>query len=641
GVVRFELAAKTTMILHIAIGAAAIYLLARSWKLRATPAAIGALSYALGGYLLDHLRVGHLSFVNPLAWLPWAFFLFDRALHARSRAWLSAALAGAAMGLGVLEGGTTPIVYGALGLALAAPAMLFARHSWRDRWRDVARSIGLGGIAAVSALCVCGFQLLPMLSYMARTNRAGGLTFEQSLSKISEVAHPMPPTPALVVMVFGFGFLWRSGRRAIAVWLVAACALGHFAATSDKLFHALWKWAPGFRYQRIPGRAYSLVAVAAPPLIAAGLQGAFELLRRWGGVGRAIAWGLGAWIVYAFAQEAPDSPPMSSPKIELAANHTMQWLSDHAGGARVHIWESPNRHWGCENITVRRGLEVLASYTPSDHRDYMPGDFDPPGYRTFLSESERSPARFWGVMNARYVVSSTPRTEAGFHLATRVENCPLEICQPAKSAGTYIYENERWLPRAYDVQQIVALRGEPRATFEAALDLVGDAAFDLRRAAVVQLTSDDPTPANALVFSVGRDTPGLLRWDTAEARSAWRSAMTTLHEPSGALPQVTIGDGRIELTPAIDGWIVLSERASLFPGWSAASAEGGLKIWRADGVVTALQGKAGQRITLRYVPQRFWIGVAMLVAWLAAMIAAVVTTSRLQSRTPSCDSKNV
>ena len=66
---------------------------------------------------------------------------------------------------------------------------------------------------------------------------------------------------------------------------------------------------------------------------------------------------------------------MADPHIERHQNNAMRWLAEHAAGSRMHIWESPDRHWGADHITAPLGLEAITSYTPSEHRDYLPGDF--------------------------------------------------------------------------------------------------------------------------------------------------------------------------------------------------------------------------------------------------------------------------
>jgi hypothetical protein len=357
------------------------------------------------------------------------------------------------------------LIYGGIGLVLAVPAMLAERRPGRA----TGRALVLGLVLLSSAVCVSAVQLLPMLSYLQLTNRGKGLPLAIARLNFREVTHPLPSEPFLVLVAAGAAWLWREGRRGVALWLLAACVLSLATATVKPVYAFLWQYTPGFRYQRIPQRAFALLAIAGPPLAAVGLQAMENLVPRRPRLSRWLALVLAGWLVWGMGDEAPGTPPMASPTEEAAANHTLGWLADHAGGARVHIWESHNRLWGCDHMTVRLGLEVAASYTPSDHHDYLPSDFDPPTYRSYLGDSYRRPAVMWGMLSIRYVTSLKPHDEPGLRLAAEPEGCPLSRCQPAKCAGLYIYENEKYLPRAYQVPAVIVMQGQARPVFEAAL----------------------------------------------------------------------------------------------------------------------------------------------------------------------------
>jgi hypothetical protein len=299
-------------------------------------------------------------------------------------------------------------------------------------------------------------------------------------------------------------------------------------------------------------------------LIAAGAQGVWQLLSARRVAGRALAIGLCACLVVEMWLVAPETPPMYSPSLERASNHTMKWLVEHANGTRVHVWESPNRSWGSDNITGPLGLEAVTSYVTSEHRDYLPNRFDPPNWRTFISDSYREPARFWGMLDTRYVVSSSPRADPGFHLATRVAACPLSVCQPGKSAGTYIYENEHWMPRAWRVPRAVALVGDGRATFEAALDLMHLPSFDPWKVVVIQVASAVQATDADLTFAVGQEIVGLKPWNTVEARAAFDSLL--LGPPSETQASVEFrrnNSNGFEVRAPGKGWLVVSEKIAL------------------------------------------------------------------------------
>jgi hypothetical protein len=310
---------------------------------------------------------------------------------------------------------------------------------------------------------------------------------------------------------------------------------------------------------------------------------------------------------------------MADPRVEREENHAMRWLAAHAAGSRIHIWESPDRHWGADNITVPMGLEPITSYTASSHRDYLPGDFDEPGHRTFLSESYANPARFWGMLNVRYILSTVPRVEPGLSLAAQVDLCPVEICQPMKSAGPYIYENEQWLPRGWIVPHAIALIGPSRLVFEAALDLMRMKDFDPARTVVLHFAPGAAIPPVDGRFAVGVDAPNAVPWGSADAKQL----LSSLSRPGSHTFQPAMfmrpGNNRIELRAPADGWLVVSEKLALYPGWSASIHGVPAEIVRANGVISAISVGAGNTVQFSYEPRYFRLGISLFAVMLLAV----------------------
>src|SRR5262245_34172853 len=615
-----EAAVKWTMLLHVAIGMVGTDRFARRLGVAAPFAAAGAFSFGIGTYLLDHFRVGHLSHIQPMCLAPLAMLLVWNALTIEGPWYQYAVGAGLVTGFQVLEGGTSVFVYTLLAFSLLIVTTVGPRPV---QWTS--RLAGVGLLAGFCCVATAAPQLLPMLSYLALTGRSGGVTLDQSSLQFHEVAHPFPTVAAVVVMSIGFGWLAARNHRA-ALWLAAMVALGVAAARVDAVYAFLWHYVPGFRYQRIPERATVLVGIAGPLLVAAGIEGAWRFLTRWKAAG-AFAFSLGlAAFLYQSWTIAPGTPPMADPRVERAQNQAMRWLADHASGARIHIWESPDRHWGANNITVPLELEAITSYTPSEHRDYLPFDFDEPDHVTFVGASYANPARFWGLLNVRYVLSTVPRSVPGLRLAAEVGPCPVETCQPAKSAGPYVYENDGWLPRGWIVQHAIVLVGPPRPVFEAALEILRMPEFDPARTVILQATAADRIlPPIDGVFTVGADAPNALRWPGVSAKEALAQLLRL--DSAGLQPAgFTRHDNNdLEFRAAADGWLVASEKMALYPGWAASIDGKPAGIVRADGVLAAIRVNAGNVVRASYEPPRFRLGLALF----GILIAGVVVARRV------------
>ena len=611
GLVPLEAAVKWGVLAHVVVGMLGVFALVRRMDISAVFAAAGAFSFGIGTYLLDHFRAGHLSYVEPMCLVPWGMFLLWTAISRRSTWWRYAVGAGIVTGVQVLEGGSSVVLYTVLVFSLLLLASIgpgFISHS--------VHVVRVGVVSATCFVATAAPKMLPMLAYLELSGRGGGLSFEQSSAAISEVAEPLPSVLMAVFMSVGFGWLLLKGQRRVGLWLGLAVALGVGAATLQPVYEFLWLYLPGFRYQRIPERALVMVAVAGPPLVAAGMQGAWVFLVRWRTRGIALFSILLASFVYEEWSRAPDTPPMADPRVGRQHNHAMRWLAAHAAGSRVHIWESPDRHWGADNITVPMGLEAITSYTPSEHGDYLPGDFDEPNHRTFLSDSYENPARFWGLLNVRYVLSTVIRSVQGLGLRAEVERCPVEVCQPAKSSGPFIYENEQWLPRGWVASRAIALVGQPRPVFEAALDILQLPEFNPNSTVLLHLQPGDVIPPVDGLFSIGADIPNVVQWGSAEAT---RLLLRLVDQEYEAVKQATFtreSSNLIEFDAPVAGWLVASEKLALYPGWSATVDGEPVDIVRANGVLGAVRVGAGDTVRLSYEPRYFRSGMALLGAML-------------------------
>ncbi|MCL4298923.1 MAG: hypothetical protein KJ077_24515 [Anaerolineae bacterium] len=81
-----ELVFNGLFVFHFLWGGLGIYLLLReSFKLSATAALLGGLTFALNGKWLAHAAGGHVSLVGAIAWMPWTVFGVHMLLEARRR----------------------------------------------------------------------------------------------------------------------------------------------------------------------------------------------------------------------------------------------------------------------------------------------------------------------------------------------------------------------------------------------------------------------------------------------------------------------------------------------------------------------------------------------------------------------------
>lgn len=627
--VRPEAAIKWSMLIYVGLGMAGVCALGNRMRISPPFCAVGALTFGWAPFLLDHFRAGHIGTVSSSALMPWVLLCVWNALTAERNAHRWAIAAGALIAVEIFQGFDSSLLYQAVALLLVLAGSLFGP----GRLTYAARVVAVGALVGVMAFALAAFQLLPVISFMRLANRGGGmahaqghggLSLENSLWHYPEVHQAIPGPAYLLLAALGFLFLMARRERRAALWLGLVFGAGFAIAYSRDVYAFLWHVLPGFSYQRIPQRALILSATVGPVLVAAGAEVAWKGGRRLvGRGGSAAAILLVAWLVAEMWGRAPQLPPMSRPDVEIASNRAMQWIRQHNDGSRMHIIESRDRSWGTEHVTVPLGLPVIISYTTAEHQDYT-HPARGVRIRTFIDESYARADRvatFWGVLNVRYVLSTRPRSIPGLDLVAEVTPCPLEICQPAKSAGPYVYENRRWLPPAYRVGHAIALIGEPRATFEAALDILGMPEFDPARCVLLQLPAASPLPAVDAAVRVKGGPSALPAWDSPAGREAVRRALALAASAAAPLAGELdrLDSNRLRVRAPGDGWLVVSERLSLFPGWSASVGKSAVPILRANGVVAAFSVPSGALVELRYRPAGFAAGLGLF--GLAAALA--------------------
>ena len=619
-------AIKWSLLAHVVLGMAGVCAWARQLAVPLPAGACGALAFGLSAFLHDHLTLGHASQVYALGWVPWTFAFLWRSLTPRPGAWRWAVAAGATLAAQLLEGADSSLLYEAVAMLL----LPLAAVAGPGRRRFLVRSVVAGAVAAASSLVLSAFHLLPLLSYLHSSNRGSGLTLGQSLDSTREVLHPVPGAAYLALVALGLGMLaGRREQRRPALHLALGFGLGFAAAYVPAVFAVLWRFVPGFDYQRIPQRALVLSVTFGAVLVAAGVHALWLALGRLPAPVRPLRAptlaAVATLLAYRLWQLPLPVPPMVDPAFEIASNQAMQWVGRHRDGSRVHVLETVDRHFGSEHVTVPLGIPVIAGYTPAEHRDYMASDFAPEA-PAFFRHSYSSPAKLWGVLDVRYVLSTRPRRVDGLALATEVGRCPPAVCQPPKSAGPYVYENLRRLPRAYRVRHAIALLGEERATFEAALALLALPGFDPARCVVLQLPPGGDVPAGVdAVVGVGVSGVGLPAWGTAAAGRAVRAALelAAADETAPLAGQVEQPDvNHLRVSAPGDGWLVVAERLALYPGWRASVAGATVPIVRANGVIAALPVPAGATVALSYRPPGFATGLVVLALGIA--LGAVV-----------------
>lgn len=286
----FPAATAVSQWLHLALGAAGMYALARwAWGADALGSLVGGLAFGGSGFLGAHM--GHLNQVHAAVWLPWialcAFRLAAlagawRTRHGASRglAWLVAG--GCAVALQLTAGHTQEAYYSlfAVGLlALAFSALPPARARYRWAHLPALAAITLNGAFLAAA------QLVPSLELQRQSYRSGGISLEEAVSfgvDRTLLLESLLPTfwslpsqevtgyVGVVALPLAVAAVAASPARRLAVALLglALLAVTLSLGAYTPLYYLFHRWAPLFDSFRAPGRwllvsTFALAGLAA------------------------------------------------------------------------------------------------------------------------------------------------------------------------------------------------------------------------------------------------------------------------------------------------------------------------------------------------------------------------------------------
>ncbi len=649
-----------TFLLHLIIAGLTATLLCRyllkSWSCAPVDAfeqqlaAIGGgVSFMLCPMLLDHAQMGHGPIVLAACWSPLVLYFAIRAMD-EDRVGLCA-VAASLLGAQLLAGGATVFLYTAVGCGLSLMAWWIGSIRTCSAAVRSGRVLKMGIVLAVVGSLIAAIKVVPGLELLPLTNRAGGLPLELAfigdeylgtlafrlLNGDWQAVSEWRKWQLVIIALLCVG-LWARRSNILAdrwkwglclAWLAAGLALSQ----SENVFSMARAIVPLFSMQRLPQRALLLTYLGMAPLIAMGIQVCLVRFRR-----QRIRRGLTFALVIAIGVEellaASPLEPTADIRREIEANRILNHVANKPGPFRLHTLENLDRNWGIEHVTVPLNLANLVGW---DHmwqleylgaegtlgRDVMP--FLPASYRA------RNTARFWGLLNVRYVTARRPTGLAGLELIQRFDAC--ELCQPPKSSGRLLYENGANLPRAWHAPQAIAVIGDLKFQTDASYRIIDRPEFDpqswgvLRGGSLDELHLPERSKQPRVIRSHSDLDPFLIELDANPNLQA--SLMT---------PEVQLRAGRTERidlqATGTPSYLLLSEKYAHFPGWQVSSDQGPRPLLKADVVISAIP-LTGQEhwLEFRYRPRSLVIGSLLsLVGVLAASVLFWTEQRRTTSR---------
>jgi len=282
----------------------------------------------------------------------------------------------------------------------------------------------------------------------------------------------------------------------------------------------------------------------------------------------------------------------------------------------------------------------------------------PEYFNEYLGIANRDPAKFFGMLNTKYLYSENLVNISGLRLLDEMPDCLYSDC---RESGPYLYLNEEWLPRAYLVDNSILILGQqikpmvytlmlkesfdPRTTVIIhGRDSINDYSFEeLSQFSAIILTQNAITADSGLLLAAyvsqgGILLPNILNETFAMTDSDINSLLLSLQERKKALEASEVEF--IEYSPSKYGlrinsnakFLVLAEKFFMFEGWRATLGKNRLQQYRANGINTAIYlGNAQGRLGLSYLPTSFLKGL-LITLFTAFLMLSYYLIYRIQNK---------
>ncbi len=605
---------------HVCLGFLLCYLWLRGRRLGKLASALGAASFACGGYMVSQMV--HLGVVTAMAWMPLGLWGIDEAVDRRD--WRPLWKTVLASALCFLAG------YPASWLVFCATNFLYALAS-RARWRA---AVGVGAAVAASLLLAM-VQLLPALeaSHLRyHEDKYGGGVVDWKVLIASFVPnwfdfnlHSKAPYPEVIPLYLGlapmFVIAWAAWRHKVRPYAQVLLVLApcFFLATNPHGW--AYQVVNPFRFlERVLTSWNFYEGIAAMAALATAI-GVHDFLERAGGrraprwmlplaVAALLAWTVRQVLLWRHGGTFPSGGhALAETAVALALFSIALWTVRAESGSR--------RAW----LAAVLLLSVLVDYKvfeTSRRFNSVQGDADE-NYASYGIMGMNHTAYRAMHANRDYRVASA---EAGAPNATDFRMWGL--------AGPHGFDP--FLPRQY--RELIERWVKFRTNREFTVDVTNEAmlqSLGVRYVFTHEGVSIEPYLASSPDFRlVGPDNSfyRIYEYLHAKAPFGWEEGEGDV-QPTGWMPERRA----FHVRSRRGGRFFLVEQ--FFPGWSAAVDGRPVAVERWNASFQAIRAGAGEHdVVFTYHSRRLALGAAISLAALAGLIAVILSDRRRRERAP-------
>ena len=253
-------------------------------------------------------------------------------------------------------------------------------------------------------------------------------------------------------------------------------------------------------------------------------------------------------------------------------------------------------------------------------------------YIEYLTIAQYKPAKFWGVLNVKYVIKDANSSEEGLSYVGKFKECS-DNCEIREAWGPYLYKNEMFLPRYYVVPNSILIAGDNTQVRQLVYNLMlknlnPKSTVLIEGAKINDYDINLLTKFNSMILvqgSIDQDSisklreykgrGGVIMPDILNNKNTISNEeiSSLFNSTKGAFNEIKVSEYSnnkvvIDLNGE-EGWLVASERLAYFPGWTSSINGNKKNIFEANNAISAihLNGEKGKLI-FEYSPDSFTKG---------------------------------
>lgn len=611
------------VVAHMAIAGLFMYLLAFHLFQNRYVALGSALIFMLSSINLMHAPFWRYS----TAWIPLLMYFVIRAFESKDKRILFSVLAGTILALQALAGGIFIFYYPLLFLVI-----LFLIFKWMLAKNKVASLFSVLMIFFILFGVFLGFSLVrlaPSTEWSNLINRASGLDVEQSKGTTlssSDVFTTFISGNAkgyyrigflgTIFVLCAFCFFrkkefFKNNKNKLLIFFILVMFINLIFATG-LFYEFFWKIIPGLNKQRHLIRSLFVYVFCASIVAGYGLLYLFTVLKKRIGAKPfkilfVILLALLVVDMLALSNVSERYPDLEDYNIVIDNNPLAQYLSTQEKPFRIHVFEVRGIDYtNIEIATIPLNVEETShAFGGFWFNDYLHG---------FMSLAYQGDyAKIMGVLNVKYISSSKEINISGLDLYKVLPEYDGAI--PDFIDGPYLYNNTKAVSRAFYPENKVLVVGDSESAKQIVRVILLQDSFNTSNTVVVRSNKDRVSEFN-YDFLSGFDVV-VLGKGSVESNVPY-SLKKYVEEGGILLPNLIEGENSISaenlakefslfsgsninvdaslhysqnsllINNPSPGWLVLSERYALFPGWRVRADGTELDIFQADGIISAV-----------------------------------------------------